>query len=171
MSNEAITQAFAELDELVGAEPGRVIQPAEWDSLDPAVLAIIPCWYREVLSWCRLGGVGLEVDTESVRLSELGVTTPEMLSGTLDELRGAFYYFDALLDSPYFPIAWNADGEVFVAERGGGLVGKFEPTFTPGRLEPTYAGTQTLVAGIATVPRWSSVAEFVADLIPEGWEG
>ncbi len=163
MIDKATESALVELEQLIDDDESRKVPLVEWESLDPQIAAIFPSWYRNLLARFRIAGTNFDVDKEDLQIWEIRFTSPEMVTGSADELYQAQWDFEALVESEYFPIAWGQDGGFFVALRSAqGPVSQFEATCLDG---------VTFVAAVAKSPSWESISKFIEDLLPEGYEG
>lgn len=152
---------FAELASISGSS-GKKVALIKWQQLDPLVAGMFPEWYRDLLSRHALAGVAYDIDTEHHQIHGIGLTEPDMLLGDVEELCQGLWAFRALIDSPYFPIGFTEDGDVFVSKRDL-PTGVYE-------FRPESGGGDVFIAAVASKPQWEDLGDFAAELIPEDYE-
>jgi len=152
---------FAELASIIG-DNGRTIPTSDWHTLEPDVAAIFPVWYRTLLERYPLAGVSMDIDTEKNQIFSIRFAIPEYFSGTLDELMNGAWDFPIILASEYFPFCLSENGDTYVVKRELPS-GVFE-------FRPKSDGGDGFIPGVADFPQWEGISDFVAELIPEGYD-
>ena len=104
----------------------------------------------------------MDIDTEENQIFGIAFAVPEYYNGTLDELLNGAWDFPVILNSEYFPIGLTENGETFVTKRELPS-GVFE-------FRAQSDGGDGFVPGIAEDPKWNDLADYAAELIPEGYD-
>lgn len=111
-----IATAVENLLSLESQQIGRKIPKEEWNTLCPAVSALFPDWYRELMSQYPLAGREFDVDEEDFYQGELHLWEPPFIDSIQDEQElTCFYGIDFTAESSGFPFCHLPDGEIVIA--------------------------------------------------------